>query len=367
MKKTDILLLGCGHANIQVLHGLGKMKNSDLKVTVVSDVVYAPYSGMIPSFLAGVYSSKMLEFDIEKICKQYNFTLLKAKANIIQAKQNKVHLSTGETISYDICSVNIGIESTQIPMLAVDNKNIIYLKPISQFIEQWNQIKQFDQNQNLDIKIIGGGAAAFEIAIACRRHFKGAQTKISIITGQHHLLYGENSEVKKHALDSLKKSHIELIEQTRVEKIDADFLYLSNGQRLHRQICFVGTSAAANPIFKKSELPTNESGFVCVSENLLVKEQQNIFAAGDCCHFTSQPLKKAGVFAVRQGPVVLHNILALINQKKMKHYSPQKDFLKILVSGNNEAIAVFHNFCLKNRLAWKLKNYIDLKFMRRFQ
>jgi len=69
-----------------------------------------------------------------------------------------------------------------------------------------------------------------------------------------------------------------------------------------------------------------ESGqFFKVSGNLLVENEHALFAAGDCIHFSPSPLKKAGVYAVRQGMVLEHNIRAYFNGKsELKTFHPRK-------------------------------------------
>lgn len=367
--KTHILLVGGGHANIQVLHSLAKTKNNSFKVTLVSDVTQAPYSGMIPSYLAGVYTASDLQFDLAKLCTRFGFQFIQSSLSIIHAEKNQVLLTSGEFLNYDICSINIGIESNRIQTDADDEKNIIYLKPISKLIKQWNQIKNLTDKKTagVDLKIIGGGAAAFEIAIACRQHFKSLLNKITIISGKNGLLHDQISRVQKYAKESLKAEHIELIEGQRVEKITNQHLTLTDGSKLTKDICFIGTTAATNPIFVNSSLPVNLDGFVRVNENLLIEGYPNIFASGDCSYFTKSPLAKAGVYAVRQGPIIFKNIMSIMASKPLDKYLPQTEFLKILVCGNKNAIVIYGKFVFRGYIAWQLKNYIDRKFMERFQ
>lgn len=344
---------------------LAKSNRSDIQVTLISDGPMSPYSGMIPSFLAGIYKASDLQFDLQKICDRFHFNFIESRVILICAEKNLVQLSTQKFLEYDICSVNIGIESNQIPTDVQDEKNIVYLKPISKLIESWNLLKNSAETENCDIKIIGGGAAAFEIAIACRRHFK--KNEITLISGKTGLLPEHSALAKKLAQKSLAAAKINLLEGQRVEKITDQYLSLSDGTRLTKDICFVGTTAAVNPLFKRSGLKVNEFGFVHVDKNLLVEGTNNLFAAGDCCHFAAEPLAKAGVYAVRQGPVVYKNIIAFLENKPLIKYKPQTEFLKILVSGDQEAIAIYGKFVFKGLWAWKLKNYIDLKFMKKFK
>lgn len=367
MQKKRILLLGAGHANIQVLHQLAKVDRSLFELTLVSDRALSSYSGMIPSFLAGDYQQSQLQFDLNNICNRFNFSFVEDEVLLIKPAENQVRVANGAIHQYDICSVNIGIKPKGILTDPSVQTDIFYLKPISDLILKWHQIITKIQKPT-DVTIIGGGAAAFEIAIACRRHFEDFNIKIKIITGNSKLLSNENDLARAHALRCLDRLNIAVIEGQRVEKIEAKHVVLSDGRLLPRQICFVSTSAEAPAVFKNSNLPVNEFGFIKVDQNLKVLGSKNIFAAGDCSEFTPRSLPKAGVYAVREGPVLFKNIISLVkNDTKLVAYSPQRNFLKIYVSGRKQAIASYKNFCIQGRLAWQLKDYIDKTFMKRFQ
>lgn len=365
-----ILLLGAGHANIQVLHQLALLDQSHIEVILISDVTNSPYSGMIPSYMAGIYEAQQLHFDLLKICLQYKFNFIVQKVEKIEARKNRVQLSDGSLIDYDICSINIGIEPRTIPNEADSQTDIIYLKPISKLIQKWDELieRSNKSNENTDFTVIGGGAAAFEIAIACRRRFPDLNHKIQMITGDHPLLFSQNMSTRKLAYKNLKRLQIDLIENVRVIKINEYDVELSDGQKIPRKVCLIGTSAQASPIFQLSHLPVNQDGFVRVDRNLRIEGFQNIFAAGDCCDFLLRSLPKAGVFAVREGPILFSNIKALIDRSSfLIDYKPQKDFLTIMVSGHKRAIFSYRGFAFEGKFAWWIKNFIDLKFMKRFQ
>ena len=298
------------------------------------------------------------------------FSFLNQEVTKINADQNIVTVSNGQSLAYDICSINIGIRPKMIPTDVQNSQDIFYLKPISRLLEKWQslsaQVSQSDQDLNLTI--IGGGAAAFEIAIACRRHFKNLKTQIRVITGTRPLLNEQNRKVQKLAHESLEIHSISCLEGQRVKSIGEKNLFLEDNTEVSRQIIFVGVSAQAPELFRKSNLKTNEDGFVQVNSFLQVLGHANLFAAGDCCEFTPQPLAKAGVFAVREGPILFENIKAkILNQTELKKYIPQKHWLSILVSGDREAILCYRNFAIRGRIAWLLKDYIDRRFMRRFR
>lgn len=368
-KAKQVLLLGGGHANLQVMHELARIDRSRFKLTLVSDVTHSPYSGMLPSYLAGVYKESELHFDLKKICDRFDFEFIHDGVAKINHLENKIETISGKAISYDFCSINLGIVPTQIPAVSEPKNDVIYIKPISKFIHQWHQTlySASDSSQGLLFSIIGGGAGAFEVAVATRRRFPSPSTTVRIFTGSGGLLPEHNLKARALAGQSLKKLNIELIAGARVSQIENSHLKLDDGRRFERGVCLIATSAQAPEIFRSSKMPISDDGFVKVDEHLLVTGCNNIFASGDCCYFSPRPLPKAGVFAVRQGPIVSKNLTTLImNQNALTKYSPQSRFLTLLVSGDQKAIASYGDFAFESQWAWRLKDFIDQKFMKKF-
>jgi NADH dehydrogenase FAD-containing subunit len=93
----------------------------------------------------------------------------------------------------------------------------------------------------------------------------------------------------------------------------------------------------------------------------------DIFGGGDCISLEERSLAKVGVYAVRQNPILFHNLLAALEGGKMAVFKPQKDFLLIFNMGNGQGIFWKKNWVWENRFAFLLKDYIDRRFMRTFQ
>ena len=62
-----------------------------------------------------------------------------------------------------------------------------------------------------------------------------------------------------------------------------------------------------------------------------------VFAVGDCAHW-HQPLPKAGVYAVRMGPVLLDNLLASLQGTALRAYAPQTRFLSLLATASSAPV-----------------------------
>jgi selenide,water dikinase len=106
---------------------------------------------------------------------------------------------------------------------------------------------------------------------------------------------------------------------------------------------------------------------VRVDSELRVKGYANLFAAGDCACFESQPLPKSGVYAVREGPYLGENIRRVaLGERNLRAYRPQKHTLALLTSGHRRALMSYHSLNFEGRWLWNLKSRIDRRFMLKF-
>jgi selenide,water dikinase len=96
-------------------------------------------------------------------------------------------------------------------------------------------------------------------------------------------------------------------------------------------------------------------------------DHPGVFAAGDCCHVDRHPRPKAGVFAVRAGPVLAENVARHLNHQQLRHHRPQKEFLGLISTGDKYAVASKGSwFCMEGAWLWNVKDWIDRKWMAKY-
>ena len=76
---------------------------------------------------------------------------------------------------------------------------------------------------------------------------------------------------------------------------------------------------------------------------------------------------KAGVYAVRQGPVLARNLRAALGAGRATPYDPQRTFLSLLNTADGKALLRWHGVVSHSRAAWWLKDRIDRGFVRRYR
>ena len=78
-------------------------------------------------------------------------------------------------------------------------------------------------------------------------------------------------------------------------------------------------------------------------------------------------MKKAGVYAVRSGPLLDHNLRARLADEPLREYAPQHDFLSLLNLGDGSAIAAKWGMAFEGGAWMWLKDRIDRGFVAKYQ
>ena len=106
MKK--LLLAGGGHAHLEVLRDLAERPGSGIAVTLVTPRPRFVFTGMIPGAIAGHYRLEDCAIDLEALARRANARFVNGAIFRVDAANHRVHCADGETIDYDILSLDVG-------------------------------------------------------------------------------------------------------------------------------------------------------------------------------------------------------------------------------------------------------------------
>jgi len=89
-----------------------------------------------------------------------------------------------------------------------------------------------------------------------------------------------------------------------------------------------------------------------------------VWGAGDCVTLRDFPwTPNAGVYAVRAGPVLAHNLRAAATGGRPRPFVPRRHTLAILDTADGQAILRWGAVACYGRPAWWLKRWIDTRFV----
>ena len=364
----ELILIGGGHAHMVTLANLHHFIDRGYGVTVISPSDHHYYSGMGPGMLSKTYTPDQIRFATRHLVEKQGGRFIKDKAVKVDADSNTVWTESGGSFAYDVLSINAG---SYVPFDVDEQQRskIFTAKPIEGLIEAQRQLLDIAAKQSIAVGVIGGGAAAVELAgnawrllsDNCRYDFK-----VRLFAGGT-ILKRFPKKVRQAALHSFKRRGIEVHENKRVRQVVDRGIELESGETLPADFCLSATGVRPSILFKDSGLPTGPDGGLAVNQYLQSTGYPNIFGGGDCIYFEPRPLDKVGVYAVRENPVLFNNIKATLDKGELQSFSPGGAYLLIFNMGDGTGILYKNGILLNNRLAFNIKDYIDTRFMRKFQ
>ena len=362
-----LVIVGAGHAHLTVLKSLKEFKDAGHRVTVVSSSPLHYYSGMGPGMLSGIYRPEEIRFNVKKMSEDRGAAFVEDNVVKIRPQEKKIDLQSGDEVPYDVLSLNTGSYVPAKEAMPAD-ESVFTVKPIEKLLLARQRIMEDLKGKDLKITVVGGGPTGVEVAGNLERLAKNesGRCRITLVAGSR-LLSGFKDSVRKHALKSLTSRHVQVIEGARVAAVKDRKTELSTGDVLDNDYVFMAVGVKPSSLFIDSDLPVGQDGGMLVNKFLQSVAYPELFGGGDCISFKPQPLAKVGVYAVRQNPILLHNLLSVLNGGVLQEFIPQGTFLLALNMGDGTAVVRWHFLTWCGPLGFTLKNYIDRKFMKTFQ
>ncbi|WP_292292898.1 selenide, water dikinase SelD [Marivita sp.] len=358
----DLVLIGGGHTHALVLRKWAMKPLPGARLTLINPGPTAPYSGMLPGFVAGHYTRAQLDIDLVRLAQAADARLILGSATGIDPASGTIRIDTHQPVGFDICSVDVGITS-DMPTLPGFAEHAIPAKPLGPFAARWDVFRNGDGPAR--VAIIGGGVAGVELAMAMSHALKKRNRPATIHLIENATALSALPAKSARALrDAMTAQDITLHEQASITQLSANEVHLKDGRSITADFITGAAGARPYPWLAETGLETHD-GFLTVNNRLQTSDPR-IFAVGDCAHMAHAPRPKAGVYAVRQAPVLLHNLASSLSGGPLKPYIPQKDYLKLISLGKKSALGDRFGLTFTGGWVWDWKDQIDRKFMRQF-
>jgi selenide,water dikinase len=376
-----LVLVGGGHAHAQVIKALNKASRpKNLQVTLIDLQKDAAYSGMVPGCIAGLYKTEDTLLQLEPLSKWASIDFVQDRVVDIDLERNIIKLQNQGSIPFDAVSLDIGSASRGLDDCPGARQYSLPTRPITELVRRLNEegTKLAKNPHPVHVVVIGGGAAGIELSMAIKGRFqrllgKDHEVRVTLLDSGNEL-FPDETQVNRQALGKiLAEKGIDVQHGCTVAEVCKDLVRLDSGQEVDFTLCLWATGAGAHDLAWKLEqkgLAVSDRGWIRVTPKLQSVSHPNIFAAGDCC--TIEGLEggtppKAGVYAVRSGPILIENLVNYLCTGPLKSYVPQDDFLKLIVCGDGTALGFRFGIPIHGEWVWQLKNAIDSKFMDLFK
>lgn len=389
--KHQIVLLGVGHTNAHIVRRWKLSPVPECQLICISNFSQATYSGMFPGVLSGQYAPEAMTIDLVRLVSSCGGQLILDDPSHIDVTQRQIHFASSRPpLAYDWLSIGMGSQPNTSELSPSSIDQIVAIKPMQTFLQRLTEALQArmpssprSSAQTLRVVIVGGGAGSLEIALCLRQRHRQSlesatspldqalahfdQLKITVCTAAQRLGSGLLPSTIARIESAMKTHHIEGVTQWRAVSVDQQGVQGNRGQTIPADLVIWATQAAPPALMQNIALPKDDRGFLLTKPTLQSIEDERVFVVGDSGSLEQAATPKAGVYAVRQGPILWENLQRSVTQQPLLEYRPQSSFLKLLNLGDGQAILEYKGVSSTHRLWWWLKNRIDVKFMKMYQ
>ncbi|MGH7401159.1 MAG: FAD-dependent oxidoreductase, partial [Candidatus Rokuibacteriota bacterium] len=164
--RHDLVLVGGGHAHIQVLERWAMAPVPGARLTLVVDRPIAVYSGMVPGFVAGQYSREDLEIDVRPLALRAGARCIIAPAIGLDTSARRLALEGRPPIAYDTVSFDVGSTVGGLDLPGVRD-HAVPTRPIGRFVRRVDEVLTAAEGRDtFHVVVVGAGAGGVEVAFA---------------------------------------------------------------------------------------------------------------------------------------------------------------------------------------------------------
>lgn len=366
-----VVLVGAGHAHVEVLRRAKARALGGASLTLVVDTPESIYSGMVPGMVAGQYRADQIVIDAAALARAAGAEVIVDPVVRIEPRISRLSMRSGRTLSYDTASLDLGCTVAGSDTPGVSG-NALPVRPMRELIGKVDALVERAEQRSSDrrfrLLVVGAGAGGVELAFcfeARLRRGSAVAPEITIVDAGHDLLSGRSRALVSRTRRAAERRGIGFQGGVRVVAMDEHAVLLDDGRRLPFDAAVWVAGPSAHAFLRDSELPVDVDGFVRIGPTFQVQGYANLFAVGDCASLPG--MEKAGVYAVRAGPVLCDNLRRRLCGRSLRRYAPQSDFLSLLNLGDGSAVGGRSGIAFEGKWVHWLKDRIDRKFVESYQ
>jgi selenide, water dikinase len=372
----DIVLVGAGHSHVSVLRMFGMKPMPGVRLTLVTRQVHTPYSGMLPGMIAGLYEPDQAHIDTGPLTRFAQARLYHTEVMGLDLTARQVICRDRPPVPYDILSINIGSTPSARKVQGVA-EHAVPVKPIDGFIGRFEEVRTriLKSKGRSRIGVVGGGAGGVELLLSLHRRLTRdvaaagldpAGLTFTLITSTEELLPTFPPRMRRRFAEIMRGRGISVVAGREAMEVRSDSVLVEGTGPVALDEVFWTTRAAPAEWLADTGLALDSEGFITVTETLQSVSHADVFAAGDIASIEGHARPKSGVYAVRSGPPLAGNLRRMLDGRSLVKYKPQREALYLISTGERYALGARNGFTFEGAWVWTLKDFIDRRFMVKF-
>ena len=372
----DLVLIGGGHSHVAVLKRFGMRPLPGVRLTLICRDAHTPYSGMLPGYVAGHYDYDEAHIDLGALARFANARFYHSTVTGLDLREKRVICDNRPPVLFELVSINTGStpNTSRVPGAT---GNVVPVKPINTFLDRWEVLRDRAMSHDgpMKIAVVGAGAGGVEILLAIQHRLKNLRAaagksadnmEFHLFSDTDDILPTHNGLVRRTFMETLKARGVVLHMSNAVAEVMHGALRTDREETFQADEILWVTAAGAPDWPRDAGLDVDDGGFIKVGDTLQSTSHPDVYAAGDLAAMVNHPRPKSGVFAVRQGKPLVRNLRRALLGREPRPFRPQSRFLSLISTGDKYAVASRGGWSLKGKTIWIWKDWIDQRFMDKF-
>ena len=354
-----LVMVGVGPAQLRLLEGLaaGHVHASD--PLLISGEPRYIHDTMLPGWLAGRHDEDVMSIDLARLAERAGCRFTEGGIRRIDAAAHRLELTDGRTEPWEVLSLSgdaIPCDA-RVPGAA---EFALPIRPMARAREipaAMTRVRQSIERRGIRIAVVGAGGRGFEVACAIRARLAREATPatIMVVDGEPHLLPDAPARTRPLAARALRRLNIGSALGARVSELSRRGLRLNSGAIIPADLVVWTIGAAPPQGLAGSGLALDERGFVESDDTLRSVSHPDVFVAGE----------SAGA-----GLTLAENVAAYCSAApapRFRQYHAPSRRLVLLDCGDGRALVSYGALAREGRMAMRLKESLDRRFMSRYQ
>ncbi len=378
-RNVHIVILGAGFAGLWAVR---TFSGKNVRVTLIDKNNYHTFLPLLYQVGSAEIEPENIAYPVRSLLRKHsNIKYLRAEVRDLDLN-SKTLTANGVKLHFDYCIIATGsttnffripgAETVCFKLKTLDDAIIIRNHILTCFERAAFCTEPERRNSLLTFTIVGGGPTGVEFAGAFAELLYGPlrkdypefdidKTRIVLIESSNRILGMLPDELSLYTLKKLQKLGVEVMLETSVEKITSMGVKIKGGAIIESETILWCAGVKGPEEASGWFVPLANDGRISVSEDLRIKDYENVYAAGDAVLFecNGRPLPQIAPVAIQQGMAAAENILRQIKGSQTLPFK-YVDKGAMVTIGRNSAVASFAGMNFKGFFAWLIWLVIHL-------
>jgi NADH:ubiquinone reductase (H+-translocating) len=386
MLKPHIVILGAGFGGVYVAKKLIPLvQQGKIDVTIVNRTNYFLFTPLLHEVATGGLSTSNVAEPLREIFAGTDVEICQGAIQSINISDKRVNVSGAipATLHYDYLVIATGAETNYynipgaekftLPLKTLADAEAIRAAVIEAFEKAVYDIDPAMRLKQLSFAVVGGGATGVEVAAELSEfidgilkryytrtnHCRPEEPSISLVHTGKELLMQFPPSLREISAKRLKDAGVIIHPDVTVTEVSALGLHLASNVTIPASTIIWAAGVKPSIPYFEEGTPPLVTGRLVVNEYFEVANCERVFAIGDVASYVDRvtnqgkSLPMLAQVAVGQADILASNIIASINEKRMKTFDYHSKGSMVSI-GQWFAIGEIYSMKIAGRFTWWL-------------